>query len=90
MNVVCVLFCSRWSLFAQWDLYVGGLKKNPGNYHYQSEHWVVRDSDGDYTLEEAKEVVKFMRRSLRLNPKDRVSAEELLQDPWLSDAVAGQ
>ena len=25
---------------------------------------------------------KIMQRCLRLNPKDRVTVEELLQDPW--------
>jgi serine/threonine protein kinase len=30
---------------------------------------------------------KIMQRCLRLNPKDRASAEELLQDPWWQGAA---
>jgi len=30
---------------------------------------------------------KIMQRCLRLNPKDRLTAEELLQDPWWHGAA---
>jgi len=30
---------------------------------------------------------KIMQRCMRLNPKDRATAEELLQDPWWHDAA---
>ncbi|SJL03905.1 uncharacterized protein ARMOST_07262 [Armillaria ostoyae] len=63
------------------------LKKGPGHYLYQTEHWVVRNSDGDISTDKAKEVVRFMRRCLRLDPEDRASAKELLQDEWFEDAA---
>ncbi|PBL01816.1 hypothetical protein ARMGADRAFT_229737 [Armillaria gallica] len=52
------------------------LKKKPGHYLYQTEHWVVRSSDGDISMDKAKEVLRFMRRYLRLDPADRASAKE--------------
>ncbi|KAK0191580.1 hypothetical protein F5146DRAFT_929713, partial [Armillaria mellea] len=58
----------------------GRLKKNCGLYLYQTEHWVVRTSDGDINMNQAKEAVRFIRRCLRLDPADRASAKELLQD----------
>ncbi|KAK0226966.1 kinase-like protein [Armillaria nabsnona] len=63
------------------------LKKKPGHYLYQTEHWVVRNSDGDISMNKAKEVVRFMRKSLRLNSADRANAKELLQDEWFDDAA---
>ncbi|PBK65667.1 kinase-like protein [Armillaria solidipes] len=63
------------------------LKKKPGHYLYQTEHWVVRSSDGDISMDKAKEVVRFMRRCLRLDPADRASAKELLQDEWFEDTA---
>jgi hypothetical protein len=41
-------------------------------------------------LEEEEDVLamaKIMQRCLRLNPKDRATAEELLQDPWWQGAA---
>lgn len=68
------------------EYHLGELRRHPKRLTYQSEHWVVQDSDGDYTLEEAEGIVKFMRRCLRLSPADRTSAKELLEDEWLNDA----
>jgi len=37
--------------------------------------------------EDVLATAKIMQRCLRLNPKDRAGAEELLQDPWWHDAA---
>ncbi len=62
-------------------------EKKPGHYLYHTENWVVRSSDGDISIDKAKEIVRFMRRCLRLGPADRASAKELLQDEWFDDAA---
>ncbi|KAK0495541.1 kinase-like protein [Armillaria luteobubalina] len=62
-------------------------EKGPGLYLYQTEHWVVRTSDEDIRIDQAKEDVRFMRRCLRLDPADRASAKELLQDEWFEGAA---
>ncbi|KAK0231465.1 hypothetical protein IW262DRAFT_1260680, partial [Armillaria fumosa] len=66
---------------------VGRLKKKPGLYLYQTEHWMVRNSDGDVIMDKAKEVVRFMQRCLRLDPGDRGNVKELLEDEWFDDAA---
>ncbi|KAK7051340.1 hypothetical protein VNI00_004840 [Paramarasmius palmivorus] len=58
------------------------LKKNPPAYALQTETFITKHSDGDVGLEDAKEIVRLLRRCLRLDPKNRPSARELLEDPW--------
>ncbi|KAK0479908.1 hypothetical protein EDD18DRAFT_1337250 [Armillaria luteobubalina] len=48
---------------------------------------VVRNSDGDTIMDKAKEVIRFMRRCLRLDSADRENAKELLQDEWFDDTA---
>lgn len=84
-NETCMAQCSL--AYQSLTATVGRLKKEPGHYLYQTEHWVVRNSDGDISPDKAKEVVRFMRRCLRLDPEDRASAKELLQDEWFEDAA---
>ena len=47
------------------------------------EERIVRDGPKD--MEDRDEFVAFLRRCLRLNSKDRATAKELLDDPWLAE-----
>ncbi|KAJ7761461.1 kinase-like protein [Mycena olivaceomarginata] len=52
------------------------LKKEPTVFHWPLEDMISRHG----------KTITLMRRCLRLNPDDRATAEELLQDPWLEGA----
>ena len=41
--------------------------------------------DAPEDMEDKVEFASFLRRCLRLNPKDRATAKELLDDPWLAE-----
>jgi hypothetical protein len=43
----------------------------------------TRGSGFPFSDEEVESAAAFMHRSLRLNPKDRTAARDLLDDPWL-------
>ncbi|EJD45555.1 kinase-like protein, partial [Auricularia subglabra TFB-10046 SS5] len=63
----------------------GRLKNNPDVFHWPIEA-LFRDLDG-LPDEYAATTATFMRRCLRLNPADRATAAQLLEDEWFADAA---
>lgn len=37
-----------------------------------------------FAMEDIREISRFLRRCLRLDPRNRASADELLSDPWFN------
>ncbi|KAJ7748548.1 kinase-like protein [Mycena maculata] len=65
------------------------LKKEPTIFHWPLEDVIGRTCFRTGIAMPSNDVsamATLMRRCLRLNPDDRVTAEELLQDPWLEGA----
>jgi serine/threonine protein kinase len=67
------------------DIDVGQLKKEPTVFQWPLEDMISRNNKAILSAD-VSAIAKFMHRCLRLNPDDRATAEELLQDPWLEGA----
>ncbi|KIH91389.1 serine protein kinase [Sporothrix brasiliensis 5110] len=54
------------------------------------EEKLVRLAPMDMTNAQARQVQQLIRRMLQYDPKERPTAEELLQDPWFQDGHEGR
>ncbi|KAF8152886.1 kinase-like protein [Mycena galopus ATCC 62051] len=61
------------------------LKKEPTVFQWPLEDMISRHGK-TIPSTDVSAIAKLMHRCLRLNPDDRATAEELLQDPWLEGA----
>ncbi|KAJ7435298.1 kinase-like protein [Mycena galericulata] len=61
------------------------LKKEPPIFQWPLEDVIGRNAKA-MPSNDVSAMAALMRRCLRLNPDDRATAEELLQDPWLEGA----
>lgn len=59
----------------------GQLKKNPYIFRWSFAQWI--DEHKVVSPEECEMMAKFLERCLHLNPEDRATAAELVNDPWL-------
>ena len=84
-NAACMfLICNiPWVFFI--DIHVGQLKKEPTVFQWPLEDMISRHGK-TIPSTDVSAIAKLMHRCLRLNPDDRATAEELLQDPWLEGA----
>ncbi|KAJ7167949.1 kinase-like protein [Mycena filopes] len=76
---------SAWPLASQYFDASCQLKKRSTPFHIPLEGTFAQHGT-HIPVAEIIGMANFMRRCLRLNPDDRATAEELLQDPWLEGA----
>lgn len=67
------------------DASAGSLKKNPEIFTWSIALWINQHKV--VSPEEGEIMAKFLERCLRLNPEDRATAAELVNDPWLGDVA---
>ncbi|KAJ7839787.1 kinase-like protein [Mycena leptocephala] len=76
---------SVWPLASEYFNAACQLKKEPTVFQWPLEDMISRNNKAILSAD-VSAIAKFMHRCLRLNPDDRATAEELLQDPWLEGA----
>ncbi|KAJ7848410.1 kinase-like protein [Mycena leptocephala] len=76
---------SVWPLASEYFNAACQLKKEPTVFQWPLEDMISRNNKAILSSD-VSAMAKFMHRCLRLNPDDRATAEELLQDPWLEGA----
>ncbi|KAJ7067380.1 kinase-like protein, partial [Mycena amicta] len=75
----------EWPLAGEYFNSECALKKEPPVFHWSLEHKFMTNGE-HISDDDGSALAQFMRRWLRLNPDDRATAEELLQDPWFEGA----
>lgn len=61
----------------------GILKVNPTGVDATLEGTTLEDEEAELDSVEKMGFLTFMRKMLRWRPEDRVSARQLIEDPWL-------
>lgn len=62
---------------------LGILKVNPTGVDATLEGTTLEDEEAELDSVEKKVFLTFMRKMLRWRPEDRLSARQLIEDPWL-------
>ncbi|KAJ7036690.1 kinase-like protein [Mycena alexandri] len=78
---------AAWPLAGQYFNSSCELEKEPTVFHWPLED-IISKRNNAIPSADVVAIAKLMYQCLRLNPADRATAEELLQDPWLEGADA--